>query len=82
MLDTMLIARQELGRIDAKAYLEMHIEQGRCSSHESVRRSRTRNFGLERNMVRFVGQAAHSGRTPMQCAGTRSGRCGNGTGMP
>ena len=27
-LDTMLNARQELARIDAQAYLEMHIEQG------------------------------------------------------
>src|SRR5215510_9329242 len=28
LLDTMLNARQELARIDARAYLEMHIEQG------------------------------------------------------
>ena len=66
MLDTMLNARQELARIDAKAYLEMHIEQGPVL--ESMNRSAgvvLGTFGLERNMVRFVGQAAHSGSTPI-----------------
>ncbi len=66
MLDTMLNARQELERIDAKAYLEMHIEQGPVL--ESMNRSAgvvLGTFGLERNMVRFVGQAAHSGSTPI-----------------
>ena len=66
MLDTMLNARPELGRIDAKAYLEMHIEQGPVL--ESIGRSAgvvLGTFGLERNMVRFVGQAAHSGSTPI-----------------
>jgi hydantoinase/carbamoylase family amidase len=66
MLDTMLNARQELGRIDAQAYLEMHIEQGPVL--ESLNRSAgvvLGTFGLERNMVRFVGQAAHSGSTPI-----------------
>ena len=65
-LETMLNARQELGRIDAKAYLEMHIEQGPVL--ESLNRSAgvvQGTFGLERNMVRFVGQAAHSGSTPI-----------------
>ena len=66
MLDTMLNARQELARIDAQAYLEMHIEQGPVL--ESLDRSAgvvLGTFGLERNMVRFVGQAAHSGSTPI-----------------
>src|SRR5439155_27159020 len=66
MLDTMLNARKELARIDAKAYLEMHIEQGPVL--ESLNRSAgvvLGTFGLERNMVRFVGQAAHSGSTPI-----------------
>jgi hydantoinase/carbamoylase family amidase len=66
MLDTMLNARQELARIDAHAYLEMHIEQGPVL--ESLNRSAgvvLGTFGLERNMVRFVGQAAHSGSTPI-----------------
>jgi N-carbamoyl-L-amino-acid hydrolase len=66
MLDTMLNARQELERIEAKAYLEMHIEQGPVL--ESMNRSAgvvLGTFGLERNMVRFVGQAAQSGSTPI-----------------
>jgi hydantoinase/carbamoylase family amidase len=65
-LDTMLNAQQELRRIDAKAYLEMHIEQGPVL--ESLNRSAgvvLGTFGLERNMLRFVGQAAHSGSTPI-----------------
>jgi N-carbamoyl-L-amino-acid hydrolase len=66
LLDTMLDARQELARIDAKAYLEMHIEQGPVL--ESMNRSAgvvLGTFGLERHMLRFVGQAAHSGSTPI-----------------
>jgi hydantoinase/carbamoylase family amidase len=65
-LDAMLNARQELARIDAKAYLEMHIEQGPVL--ESLDRSAgvvLGTFGLERNMVRFAGQAAHAGSTPI-----------------
>jgi allantoate deiminase len=65
-LGTMLNARQQLQRINAKAYLEMHIEQGPVL--ESMNRSAgvvLGTFGLERNMVRFVGQAAHSGSTPI-----------------
>ena len=65
-LDTMLNARQELAKIDARAYLEMHIEQGPVL--ESMNKSAgvvLGTFGLERNMVRFVGQAAHSGSTPI-----------------
>jgi len=65
-LDTMLQARQQLGRIDAKAYLEMHIEQGPVL--ESMNKSAgvvLGTFGLERHMIRFVGQAAHSGSTPI-----------------
>jgi N-carbamoyl-L-amino-acid hydrolase len=65
-LDTMLDARQALAGIDAKAYLEMHIEQGPVL--ESMQKSAgvvLGTFGLERHMVRFVGQAAHSGSTPI-----------------
>jgi N-carbamoyl-L-amino-acid hydrolase len=65
-LETMLDARQALKRIAAKAYLELHIEQGGVL--ESMNRSAgvvLGTFGLERNMVRFVGQAAHSGATPI-----------------
>ena len=66
LLEKMRDARQELGRIDARAYLEMHIEQGPVL--ESLDRSAgvvLGTFGLDRNMVRFVGQAAHSGSTPI-----------------
>src|SRR5262245_14625768 len=66
LFETMLNATQELARIDARAYLEMHIEQGPVL--ESLKRSAgvvLGTFGLERNMVRFVGQAAHSGSTPI-----------------
>jgi hydantoinase/carbamoylase family amidase len=65
-LDTMLNARHELARIDAKAYLEMHIEQGPVL--ESMGKSAgvvLGTFGLERHMIRFLGQAAHSGSTPI-----------------
>jgi hydantoinase/carbamoylase family amidase len=66
LVDDMLKAREALQRIDAKAYLEMHIEQGPVL--ESMQRSAgvvLGTFGLERSMVRFVGQAAHSGSTPI-----------------
>jgi len=65
-LETMMNARKELGGIDARAYLEMHIEQGPVL--ESMNKSAgvvLGTFGLERNMLRFVGQAAHSGSTPI-----------------
>ena len=65
-LETMLNARRQLGQIDAKAYLEMHIEQGPVL--ESMNKSAgvvLGTFGLERHMLRFVGQAAHSGSTPI-----------------
>jgi len=65
-LEAMLNARRELGQIEAKAYLEMHIEQGPVL--ESMNKSAgvvLGTFGLERHMLRFVGQAAHSGSTPI-----------------
>jgi allantoate deiminase len=66
-LDTMLNAHQTLKRINAKAYLELHIEQGPVL--ESMNKSAgvvLGTFGLERNMARFVGQAAHAGSTPIR----------------
>src|SRR5713226_6284632 len=65
-LDTMLNAHQALKQIKAKAYLELHIEQGGVL--ESMNKSAgvvQGTFGVERNMVRFVGQAAHAGATPI-----------------
>ncbi|MFY9530745.1 MAG: Zn-dependent hydrolase [Candidatus Acidiferrales bacterium] len=65
-LDRMLEAHEALKHINAKAYLEFHIEQGAVL--ESMNKSAgvvLGTFGLERNMVRFVGQVAHSGATPV-----------------
>lgn len=65
-LDRMGDAHRELKAIDARAYLELHIEQGPVL--ESMKKPVgvvLGTFGLERHMVRFVGQAAHSGSTPI-----------------
>jgi allantoate deiminase len=55
-----------LKAIDAKAYLELHIEQGPVL--ESMNKSTgvvLGTFGVERHLLRFIGQAAHSGSTPI-----------------
>src|SRR5438105_4664803 len=65
-LERMRDAQRELKAIDARAYLELHIEQGPVL--ESMNKSTgvvLGTFGVERNTVRFVGQAAHSGSTPI-----------------
>jgi N-carbamoyl-L-amino-acid hydrolase len=65
-LDRMLDAHRELKTIDARAYLELHIEQGPVL--ESMNKSTgvvLGTFGVERHMLRFTGQAAHSGSTPI-----------------
>ena len=65
-LDRMLEAHGELKRIDARAYLELHIEQGPVL--ESMQKPTgvvLGTFGVERHMIRFTGQAAHSGSTPI-----------------
>jgi N-carbamoyl-L-amino-acid hydrolase len=65
-LAEMTEARRQLTRIDAAAYLELHIEQGPVL--ESMQKSTGAvigTFGVERNMLRFTGQAAHSGSTPI-----------------
>ena len=59
-------AHRELKTIDARAYLELHIEQGPVL--ESMQKSTgvvIGTFGVERHMLRFTGQAAHSGSTPI-----------------
>ena len=56
----------ELKSIDARAYLELHIEQGPVL--EAMNKSTgvvLGTFGVERHMLRFTGQAAHSGSTPI-----------------
>jgi len=65
-LDRMLDAHRELKQIDARAYLELHIEQGPVL--ESMNKPTgvvLGTFGVERHMIRFIGQAAHSGSTPI-----------------
>src|SRR5205814_4111902 len=65
-LDRMIDAHLELKTIDARAYLELHIEQGPVL--EAMQKSTgvvLGTFGVERNTIRFTGQAAHSGSTPI-----------------
>jgi len=59
-------SQQFLKAIDARAYLELHIEQGPVL--ESMNKPTgvvLGTFGVERHSLRFVGQAAHSGSTPI-----------------
>jgi N-carbamoyl-L-amino-acid hydrolase len=59
-------AHGALKAIDARAYLELHIEQGPVL--ESMNKPTgvvVGTFGVERHLLRFVGQAAHSGSTPI-----------------
>jgi allantoate deiminase len=65
-LERMVDAHRELKTIDARAYLELHIEQGPVL--ESMGKATgvvLGTFGVERHMLRFTGQAAHSGSTPI-----------------
>ncbi len=65
-LDRMLDARDELKRIDARAYLELHIEQGPVlETAQKPTGVVLGTFGVERHLIRFTGQAAHSGSTPI-----------------
>ena len=65
-LDRMLDAHAELKRIRARAYLELHIEQGPVlESMNTPTGVVLGTVGVERHMLRFVGQAAHSGSTPI-----------------
>lgn len=55
-----------LKTIDAKAYLELHIEQGPVLEALKLPAGVVLGtFGVERHMLRFTGQAAHSGSTPI-----------------
>ncbi|MFO0758962.1 MAG: Zn-dependent hydrolase [Byssovorax sp.] len=66
-LDEMPKAHDYLKKIDARAYLEVHIEQGPVL--EAMGKPTgvvIGTFGVERHMIRFVGQAAHSGSTPIE----------------
>jgi len=56
------------GRLDgALAYLELHIEQGPVLESRGLPLAAvTGTYGTERSAVRFEGQAAHAGSTPME----------------
>jgi allantoate deiminase len=65
-LSRMHESQKYLKAIDAKAYLELHIEQGPVL--EAANKSAgvvIGTFGVERHLLRFAGQAAHSGSTPI-----------------
>jgi N-carbamoyl-L-amino-acid hydrolase len=65
-LDRMHEAHAALKAMPARGYLELHIEQGPVL--ESMNKAAgvvLGTFGVERHMIRFVGQAAHSGSTPI-----------------
>ena len=59
-------ARDALAARDPRAYLELHIEQGPVL--EAMDRPAgvvIGTYGVERHVLRFTGQAAHSGSTPI-----------------
>ena len=65
-VDRMPEARRALDARRPRAYLELHIEQGPVL--EAMGRSTGAvigTYGVERHVLRFVGQAAHSGSTPI-----------------
>jgi N-carbamoyl-L-amino-acid hydrolase len=65
-LDRMPGARETLAAREPGAYLELHIEQGPVL--ESMQKPTgvvIGAYGVERHVLRFVGQAAHSGSTPI-----------------
>jgi len=63
-LDTAKKAHQQLK--NAAAYLELHIEQGPVlESIDLPLGVVLGTFGVERHAIRFIGQSAHAGSTPM-----------------
>lgn len=63
-IDRALDAKAQLK--NAKAYLELHIEQGPVLETMNLPLGTVLGtFGVERHSIRFVGQAAHAGSTPM-----------------
>ena len=63
-INHMLDAQQE--QANAAAYLELHIEQGPVLLDLDLPLGVVQGtFGVERHAIRFTGQAAHSGSTPM-----------------
>jgi N-carbamoyl-L-amino-acid hydrolase len=65
-LERMAEAHRELKAIDARAYLELHIEQGPVlESLDLPLGAVLGTFGVERHRITWRGQAAHAGSTPM-----------------
>jgi N-carbamoyl-L-amino-acid hydrolase len=65
-IDRMPDARDTLMARDPRAYLELHIEQGPVlESMDRPAAAVIGTYGVERNVLRFTGQAAHSGSTPI-----------------
>ena len=63
-IDAMRKSHKELK--NAAAYLELHIEQGPVlESMKLPLGAVLGTFGVERHAIKFTGQAAHSGSTPM-----------------
>ena len=65
-LASMGTARKYFDKLDAVAYLELHIEQGPVL--EEIKRPVgvvLGTMGVERHQLRFQGQAAHSGAAPI-----------------
>lgn len=63
-IDRALDAKVQLK--NAKAYLELHIEQGPVLETMDLPMGTVLGtYGVERHSIRFVGQAAHAGSTPM-----------------
>lgn len=63
-LDTVKNSHKQLA--NAAAYLELHIEQGPVLESMNLPMGAVLGtFGVERHAIRFIGQAAHSGSTPM-----------------
>lgn len=65
-LDHMLRSADEMKALDGRAYLELHIEQGPVlMAMKKEVGVVLGTMGVERHMLRFKGQAAHSGATPI-----------------
>ena len=65
-LDRMPDARQALLARDPRAYLELHIEQGPVlEAMDQPTGVVIGTYGVERHVLRFTGQTAHSGSTPV-----------------
>ncbi len=58
--------RSQQGVKHAAAYVELHIEQGPVLESLNLPMGAVLGtFGVERHTIKFIGQAAHSGSTPM-----------------